>query len=209
MEMNVPEFDKIAREVFAPVYPALASQIKEKSGKDRGTCLDIGCGGGYLGIAMAGITDFKVYLFDQSQEMLQIASQNIVSRGVQDKVETLWGDVHEIPLEDGSIDLAMSRGSVFFWQDHCKAFREIYRVLKPGGIAFIGGGFGSNELKEQVAAEMQRRDLEWRGRTKNHNSDDNLMRYRSALRQSGIPSYDAARNETGLWVTIRREADAL
>lgn len=209
MEMNVPEFDKIAREVFAPVYPVLAAQIKEKSGKARGTCLDIGCGGGYLGIAMAEITDFKVYLFDQSQEMLQIASQNIVNRGVQGKVQTLWGDVHEIPLKDKSIDLAISRGSVFFWKDHCRAFQEIYRVLKPGGIAFIGGGFGSNELKDQVVAEMRRRDLEWRDRTKNHNCEDNLVRYRNALQQSGIPSYDAARNETGLWVTIRKEAKAM
>jgi ubiquinone/menaquinone biosynthesis C-methylase UbiE len=51
----------------------------------------------------------------------------------------------------------MSRGSVFFWEDHCKAFQEIYRVLKPGGVAIIGGGFGSNELKDQIAAEMEKK----------------------------------------------------
>lgn len=209
MEMNVQEFDKVAREVFAPVYPLLAAQIKEKSGKSKGACLDIGCGGGYLGIAMAEISDFNVYLFDKSDEMLQIAAQNIISRGVQGRVKTICGDVHEIPLADESIDLAMSRGSVFFWKDHCKAFQEIYRVLKPGGIAFIGGGFGSNELKEQVVAEMSRRDMTWRGRTKNHNTEDSLSCYTKALRQSGIPTYDAARNETGLWVTIRREANAV
>ncbi|MGI6491088.1 MAG: class I SAM-dependent methyltransferase [Pelotomaculum sp.] len=204
MEMNVPEFDKIAREVFAPVYPVLAVQIQEKSGKNSGVCLDIGCGGGYLGIAMAKLSDFNVYLFDQSEEMLQIAAQNIITRGVAGKVQTLWGDVHEIPLADETVDLAMSRGSVFFWEDHCKAFQEIYRVLKPGGVAIIGGGFGSNELKDQIAAEMEKRGQALRDRTKKHNNEDNLVHYEEALRQSGIATYSATRDETGLWVTIKR-----
>jgi len=205
MEIDVPEFDKIAREVFAPVYPVIAEQIKHKAGITRGTCLDIGCGGGYLGIAMAGLTELHVYLFDNSQEMLKIAAQNIASRGMEAKVQTLYGDVHQIPLDNGSIDLAISRGSVFFWEDHHKAFKEIYRVLKPGGAAFIGGGFGTPELKKQIFCEMQKRDIEWRERTKNHNSDSNLMRYRDVLQQSGIPTFDVTRNETGLWVTIRRK----
>ena len=209
MGMNVQEFDKVAREVFAPIYPVLGMQIKEKSGKNQGACLDIGCGGGYLGIAMAEISNFNVYLFDKSPEMLQIAAQNIISRGVQGRVKTICGDVHKIPLEDESIDLAMSRGSGFFWKDHCKAFQEIYRVLKPGGIAFIGGGFGSNELKEQVVAEMSRRDMTWQGRMKNHNTEDSLACYKKALQQSGIPTYEAARSEIGLWGTIRREASAM
>ena len=82
-------------------------------------------------------------------------------------------------------------------------------MLKPGGIAFIGGGFGSNELKEQVVAEMSRRDMTWQGRMKNHNTEDSLACYKKALQQSGIPTYEAARSEIGLWVTIRREASAM
>jgi ubiquinone/menaquinone biosynthesis C-methylase UbiE len=119
-------------------------------------------------------------------------------------VQTLWGDVHEIPLADETVDLAMSRGSVFFWEDHCKAFQEIYRVLKPGGVAIIGGGFGSNELKDQIAAEMEKRGQALRDRTKKHNNEDNLVHYEEALRQSGIATYSATRDETGLWVTIKR-----
>jgi hypothetical protein len=42
MEMNVAGFDKIAREVFAPVYIALATQIKEATGITKGVCLDVG-----------------------------------------------------------------------------------------------------------------------------------------------------------------------
>lgn len=49
MKMDPHEFDRIARGVFAPVYPVIAAQILDRTGIRKGVCLDIGCGGGYLG----------------------------------------------------------------------------------------------------------------------------------------------------------------
>ena len=73
MEINAVEFDRIAREVFAPVYPVLAEQIVNRIGITRGRGLDIGCGGGYLGLALTRITELEMILFDESQDMLNLA----------------------------------------------------------------------------------------------------------------------------------------
>ncbi len=56
MKVNVTQFDQIAREIFAPIYPVIAEQIVRKTGITAGQCLDVGCGG-YLGMALAKITE--------------------------------------------------------------------------------------------------------------------------------------------------------
>lgn len=204
MEYNAAKFDQVAREVFAPIYPVIAEYIRNKTGINKGVCLDIGCGGGYLGMAMAGISDLYVYLMDICQEALDIAEKNIVDNKLQLKMDTMLADVHQIPMADQSVDLAISRGSIFFWKDQAKALKEIYRILAPGGAAYLGGGFGRKELKDQISAEMKRRKRKWRG----GKIDKSCIAYEEvfarALHNSGIPQYEIIKEEVGLWIVIRK-----
>ncbi len=204
MQINAAEFDEIAREVFAPIYPIIAQQIIEKTGINSGTCLDIGCGGGYLGMALARITEISVYLFDESRDMLKISQQNIIDAGLESRMQIIEGDVHAIPIIDRSIDLIVSRGSIFFWKNQLQALQEIYRVLAPGGIAYIGGGFGSSELKKQIDIQMTVRDPEWAARSKQRMSRNNEDKYREILRQAEIPDFEVNKTDAGLWIIIRR-----
>ena len=48
-----------------------------------------------------------------------------------------------MPLPADCIDLVVSRGSIFFWKDKVQGLREVYRILRPGGAAMIGGGLGA------------------------------------------------------------------
>ncbi|MDD3271892.1 MAG: class I SAM-dependent methyltransferase, partial [Syntrophomonadaceae bacterium] len=105
MEINAAEFDRMAREVFAPVYPVLAEQIISRIGISKGVCLDIGCGGGYLGLALARISELETILFDESQDMMNLAQGYISQSGLESRVKTLLGDVHHIPLADESVNL--------------------------------------------------------------------------------------------------------
>jgi len=102
--MTVTEFDKVAREVFAPAYVILAEQIKEATGITRGVCLDAGAGGGYLSIALAKITDFDIILLDKLEEMQNIAEQNIVEASLEKRLRTILADIHEIPIDECSSD---------------------------------------------------------------------------------------------------------
>lgn len=204
MSKNAVEYDQIAREVFAPIYPVIARKIKNKTGITDGVCIDIGSGGGYLGIEMARISNLYVYLLDKSQEALNVAEKNIVDFSLQRKMKTILADVHEIPMLDQSVDLIISRGSIIFWEDQAKALKEIYRILAPGGIAYIGGGFGKKELKEQIAEEMQRRNQEWLGGKIDKSCLDYVEVYAKALHLAGIPQYKIIKEEVGLWIIIRK-----
>jgi len=206
VEINAVEFDMVAREIFAPVYPVLAKQIIERSGISKGCCLDLGCGGGYLGLALARISELETILFDESQDMLKLAQEYIGQSGLESRVKTLLGDVHEIPLADESVNLAVSRGSMFFWEDRVQAFREIYRVLAVGGMAMIGGGFGNVELLREIEKKMLEKDPEWKEKRRQRIGKAKIEVYREELEQAGISSFEIIQDEAGLWIVIRKTA---
>jgi ubiquinone/menaquinone biosynthesis C-methylase UbiE len=205
MKIDAVEYDEIARNVFAPIYPVIANDIKKETKITEGTCLDVGCGGGYLGLSLAEITNLQVCLFDESPEMLEIADNNISLRGLIGRVNTLCGDVHAIPLPDQSVNLVISRGSIFFWENQPQALREIYRVLAPGGMTFIGGGFGSPELKRKIFSIMEQRDSSWRTKHQQRINKNTPAHYDNVLQEVGLTDYTICQTEAGFWITIRRK----
>jgi len=202
VSFNAYEFDEIARNVFAPAYPLLASQIAAKTGVTTGNCLDMGSGGGYLGLALAESTALHVCLLDESEEMREIATANIAARKLDGRVRAVTGDVHSIPLPDASIHLVTSRSSLFFWEDLPKAFREIRRVLAPGGYAYIGGGFGSKQLRDKIVTTMSLRNPDWAPKFDKTRDDAS---YADDMRAAGITEFDICRDESGFWITFRKQ----
>lgn len=207
MQIDAKKFDTMAREIFAPAYPLIASQAVERTGIREGVCLDIGCGGGYLGLELARTTGLFVRFYDQSREMLDIVQGNIASRGLEERTDILSGSAESIPLPDGSVNLAVSRGSVFFW-DRVKAFREINRVLAPGGMSYIGGGFGSAEVKAEIDRKMEGRSHDcppWREWVAKRLSPDAPAEFEKELRSAGIEDFEIDRSDDkGLWIIIRK-----
>lgn len=208
MQIDAQKFDRIARNVFAPVYPVIADQIIAHTGITRGTCLDIGCGGGYLGFALAKVSDLFVHFLDQSADMLAIVEKTIAENGLEQRGSVLQGDVSAIALPDESVNLAVSRGSVFFWEDLVQAFKEIYRVLAPEGQAYIGGGFGSKELQESIIRDMQSRNKggdQFANKVRRNISADSRERFQTALETAGIASGSVIHDdEIGVWVVMKK-----
>ena len=93
---------------------------------------------------------------DSSPKMQSLVIQNIRSLDLDLRIIPLLGDVHAIPAGEETFDLVVSRGSYHFWNDLPAAFREIFRVLKPGGIAYIGGGYGSRSDQERSPYRTKR-----------------------------------------------------
>ncbi|MEA4923810.1 MAG: class I SAM-dependent methyltransferase [Syntrophomonadaceae bacterium] len=201
---NPVEYEPIAREVFAPVYPVIAEEILRKTGRSQGKCVDLGTGPGYLGLEMARITDLEVWLLDNSTEMIAYAQQNIKARKLENRVYSICADVHQLPFADDSIDLMVSRGSVFFWNDLPQAFREIYRALKPGGMTYIGGGFGSEDLKRGIERKMREIDENWEAKAKKRLEHPTASDYAAILHKLNITGEIKITN--GLWIIISKPA---
>ncbi len=198
------KMDAIAKGPFAPIYPVIARQILDTCGIARGTCIDLGCGPGHLALALAAESDLSIDALDASPDMLAIAEQNILDAGFAARVRPVQGDVHDLAYADGSVDLIVSRGSLFFWEDRKRAFAEIYRVLRPGGRTFVGGGFGTPALKAAITEKMRTIDPEWEAKAAGRLGRENTDAIRRDLEAAGISDCEILRDEAGFWIDMRK-----
>lgn len=204
--MHVSRYDETARGVHAPLYAYYAEKIKEKTGITQGVCLDAGCGGGYLGLALARITDLDFIFLDISSEMLEKAKLHITEDGLQDRAKTLISDVHRIPLADGAVDLVISRGSIPFWKEPATALKEIYRVLSSGGKAYVGGGRGTPEIQERIAAKNEEMVRPGAGKRGDGPPNRMLKRdYDAIMMQTGIPHFLITKGDDGMWIQMWKQ----
>lgn len=153
MSIDHNKMDMVSRSAFKPIYPVVVRQIMDKVPFTGGICADIGAGPASLAIEMAKISDFNILALDISREMSAIAARNIGAESLSGRITPIRGDVGFLPFDDCRIDLIISRGSMIFWKDKEKAFSEIYRVLRHGGYAYVGGGYGTPELKQRIVRE--------------------------------------------------------
>jgi len=96
--------------------------------------VDLGSGGGldvFLAATKVGPTG-KAIGIDMTQEMLDLARMN-AARGNYTNVEFHRANIDNLPLPDASVDCVISNCVINLAPDKSAVFREIARVLKPGG----------------------------------------------------------------------------
>ena len=96
--------------------------------------LDLGSGGGIdvlLSARRVGPTG-KAYGLDMTDEMLALARENQRKAGVTN-AEFLKGEMEDMPLPDGTVDVIISNCVVNLSPDKDRVLAEAFRVLKPGG----------------------------------------------------------------------------
>lgn len=90
-------------------------------------------GGGYGRLANEYLKRaHKVIIFDYSKTELEQAKEIY-----GDKIETRAGDIYKLPFKDEELDGLMMIRVTHHLKDMDKALAELYRVLKPGGVAVI------------------------------------------------------------------------
>jgi arsenite methyltransferase len=100
--------------------------------------LDLGAGGGFdvfIAGKKIGATGRAIGV-DMTAEMLGKARQNITAyreRTGLDNVEFRLGEIEHLPLADGSVDAVISNCVINLSPEKVQVWREIARVLKPGG----------------------------------------------------------------------------
>lgn len=113
--------------------------------------LDLGCGGGldvFLAAAKVGPTG-KAIGVDMTPEMLDKATRNALKAGLSN-VEFVLAEIEKLPLADNYIDCVVSNCVLNLVPDKRNAFREIFRILKPGGRLCVS----DIALKRPLPAEL-------------------------------------------------------
>jgi malonyl-CoA O-methyltransferase len=151
-----------ARRAFdraAPGYDAAAVLQREIGNRllerldyvrlDPGTILDLGCGTGQaIAPLMRRYPKARLIALDFSTVMLRLARR----RGTWLKrPRCVCADAETLPLADGSVDLIVSNAALQWCNDLDRTFRELLRILSPGGLLMFTS-FGPDTLMELRAA---------------------------------------------------------
>ena len=132
-----------SRGTLAPVYAPLAAQIASdfQLAEKKGVGIDVGSGPGTLIVELCKRTrlhwinaDINPHFFGHFFRLAEV-------QGVAGRVSAVLADAQKLPFRDDYADIIVSRGSYHFWPDRRKGLKEVYRVLKPGAVAYIGRGF--------------------------------------------------------------------
>jgi ubiquinone/menaquinone biosynthesis C-methylase UbiE len=103
----------------------------------RRDILELGAGTGRITIPLAK-AGHEVWALDRMRSMLDsLEAKYEALEGPVGDVTTLEGDMREIPLEDASVGMVLAPFNclmhLYTWQDLLACFREVHRVLQPGG----------------------------------------------------------------------------
>ncbi|MEM3464971.1 MAG: class I SAM-dependent methyltransferase [Thermoproteota archaeon] len=183
------------------VYQGLAKEIIGRYNIANGLCLDVGSGVGMLGIELARRTRLNVFLLDVEKNVLAKGLRNAEYFKVRDRVSGVQADAHALPFREGSLNLIVSRGSIPFWRDIVKVFKEIYRVLAAGGVAFIGGGFPKCISKRLLKEFESRRKNFFNGPGKQYLPLEK-WELDKRVREAGVAGFKVIRKGPGRWVEI-------
>lgn len=190
------------------------------NGSGRRIWVDLGSGAAGLGLALLEkLPDSLIVLVDPDAGALRRGLDAGREGGVGGRVVAVVGSAECLPLPDESVDVVVSRGSFYFWQDRAQGLREVWRVLRPGGRAMIGGGLGRRypqwarqefirRRRESVAAkgpEAVRKFVEARS----------PETFRRLAVEAGLPAFevvgegglgpDEANTGIGIWLQMAKE----
>ncbi len=165
----------------APDWDALGERILTAAGEEAGFCVDLRCGGGGLALSILKRSQFFVHALETDDGRVDQARERLEPSGLYGvRVAVERGRPDRLPYGDYCANLII-RGDLFADGPAGPPWKEVLRLLRPGGLAYMGqtaeaAGPGS----KLTAAGL-----------------------REQLRQAGATDFEVI-EEDGVWAKVRR-----
>jgi ubiquinone/menaquinone biosynthesis C-methylase UbiE len=129
-------YEKAAKLVIDSYFGPIADEVVSSFGEGR--LLDLGTGPGYLPIEIVRRSPLiTIDAIDLGHKLIRMARQNALRVGVVSRISFEVGNAAELQFDSDTYDMVISTGMLHMLKDPSKVLKECYRVLKPGGKAWI------------------------------------------------------------------------
>ena len=185
--------------LWLPVYPYMAEYLLASSGVPGGRFLDLGpfAGGLALNVLWKAET-FLATVIDESEPVLRWVEERAAEGGHVSRLTTRRRPIDPIPEADATFDLVAVRGAFFFLTS--SLLREVRRVLRPGGFAWVGGGYGPTTPDSIIAPIADRSRVLNEAVGKRRITVDEA---RGIAAEAGLGGCTRVSTEGGLWLEVR------
>jgi len=156
--MNI-DYLKRVNALWEKIYPYLVSQIMNAYGRNSGAVLEIGPFSLGISSILAGkYPEIGITITDELPETFEYLKEELSVSGLSGRIEARRTQFNRLDFKNSQFDLIVFRGAFAFLFANKDLLTEIYRVLKEGGTAIVGGGFGKEtpqELIDEIAEESR------------------------------------------------------
>ena len=150
-------YDKAAKMVIDSYFSPIADEVASSFSKGR--LLDLGTGPGYLPIEIVKrSSSITIDAVDLGQKLIRMAQKNASRAGVADRISFEVGNAADLRFGSNSYDMVISTGMLHMLKDPMKVLNECYRVLKPGGTAWI---YDPAQVSAKIDREKWEASLTW------------------------------------------------
>lgn len=127
-------------------------------------CIDLGSGKGYDVLKMATMAGEKGFVWgiDVSEAMMDTARANAEKLKLKN-VDFLKSKLEKIPLDAATIDVVLSNCTINHSLEQHKVWKEVFRVLKPGGCFVVSDIFAIKPVPEKYRNDPQAVSECWAG----------------------------------------------
>ena len=120
------------------------------------TVVDVGCGAGLDSLIAATQVGPRgtVIAIDMTAEMRAKAARAASEAGLKN-IDIREGFAERLPVPDAAADVAISNGVINLCPDKLAVFRELFRVLKPGGRIQVGDILVHKEVPQDAKDDIE------------------------------------------------------
>jgi len=194
---------KEVNDLWSRIYPYLASQVMEHYGRSHGHVLELGPFAGGISVELARLhPGLNFTIAAQDSAVVDLLRKEMEGAVPHRKIELKRSELDHLVFSDSLFDLVIFRGAYFFLDEEGKIIREIYRVLREEGLAFVGGGYGKSTpavLIDEIADKS--RDLNDRLGRKKVTMDE----LEKMVNMSGLSGHAKIEKDGGLWLVIQKK----